>query len=123
MASGRQYPIRDESNERNVLRLFVHTFHAVVEGLARIDVLCIDKTGTLITGRTTLDTLEPLGTTLEELQEALFAMAKCEQCPTTTMLTITPEVGEAPSWTRTAQVAFSSARKWSATSFGGHARS
>ena len=91
-----------------------------VEGLARIDVLCIDKTGTLTTGRTTLDALEPLGSTLDELRSALAALAKAEPSPTTAMLAIAPEVGEAPSWKTTSQVAFSSARKWSATSFDGH---
>ena len=91
-----------------------------VEGLARIDVLCIDKTGTLTTGRTTLDSLEPVGTTLDELRQALAAMAKAEPSPTAAMQAIAPEVGDAPSWTPTSQVAFSSARKWSATSFDGH---
>lgn len=91
-----------------------------VEGLARIDVLCIDKTGTLTTGRTTLDALEPLGTELDDLREALAALAKAEPSPTTAMLAIAPAVGEAPSWTTTSQVAFSSTRKWSATAFDGH---
>ena len=91
-----------------------------VEGLARIDVLCIDKTGTLTTGRTTLDALEPLETTLEDLRVALAALAKAEPSPTAAMLAIAPGVGEAPSWTATSHVAFSSARKWSATSFDGH---
>ena len=90
-----------------------------VEGLARIDVLCIDKTGTLTTGRTTLDTLEPLGATLQQLREALAAMAKDEPSPTPAMITIALAVGDAPPWTATSQVAFSSARKWSATSFQG----
>ncbi len=91
-----------------------------VEGLARIDVLCIDKTGTLTTGRTSLDSLEPLGTTLDELRQALAAMAKAEPSPTAAMLTIAPAVGDPPPWISTSQVAFSSARKWSATSFDGH---
>ncbi len=91
-----------------------------VEGLARIDVLCIDKTGTLTTGRTTLVALEPLGASSEELREALAALAKAEPSPTAAMLVIAPEVGEAPSWKATRQVAFSSARKWSATTFDGH---
>jgi hypothetical protein len=34
---------------------------AAVEGLARVDMLCLDKTGTLTEGRMVLDTVEPVG--------------------------------------------------------------
>lgn len=94
---------------------------AAVEGLARVDVLCIDKTGTLTEGRVVFDDIHDTGLhgTGQELprgwREALGwfgadphanATARC-LAPTFTA------DGAAPA----AVVPFSSARKWSAASF------
>ena len=97
----------------------VQELHAV-EGLARVDVLCLDKTGTLTTGTIHLDRIEPLGSDDEQLRGGLAALAAAEPTPTTTMQLVAREVPPAPDWQPTQNVAFSSARKWSATSFDGH---
>jgi cation-transporting P-type ATPase E len=92
-----------------------------VEGLARIDVLCVDKTGTLTTGQFALDAIEPFeACTDDDLREALAALAAAEPSPTGTMAVLADTLTAAPGWTATAQVAFSSARKWSGTTFTDH---
>lgn len=92
-----------------------------VEGLARIDVLCVDKTGTLTTGKFVLDALEPLAPFTEaELREALAALAAAESSETATMRTLSDVLDPSPNWKVTAHVAFSSARKWSGTTFAEH---
>jgi cation-transporting ATPase E len=88
-----------------------------VEGLARVDVVCLDKTGTLTEGDVAFDTLEQLGDT--DPADALGAIADDPNRNATLAA-----VGEAfatpsPAWTRTAGIPFSSARKWSAASFDG----
>jgi cation-transporting ATPase E len=93
-----------------------------VEGLARVDTLCLDKTGTLTTGRVVFDHLEPVGAGAadEEVpRRALAALAAAESAPTSTTLAVRDALSEAPAWTPLVQVAFSSERKWSGTTFAG----
>ncbi len=90
-----------------------------VEVLARVDVLCIDKTGTITEGRLEVADVEPLGDGQGHV-DALGALAAADSNPNATLRAIgqafqAPE----PSWTAAAGVPFSSARKWSATSFDG----
>src|SRR6266566_8061316 len=88
-----------------------------VEGLARVDVLCIDKTGTLTDGSIAFDSLIPLGGQAP-VAEALGALAADEASNATLRA-----IGQAfppGGWARQAAVPFSSARKWSAASFAGH---
>jgi cation-transporting ATPase E len=90
-----------------------------VEGLARVDVVCLDKTGTLTEGEVAFDRLEPVGEgDSAELEEALGALADDENRNAT--LGALAAAFEAPGWKRTDAVAFSSARKWSAATFDGH---
>jgi cation-transporting P-type ATPase E len=92
-----------------------------VEGLARIDVLCVDKTGTLTTGQFALEGTEPFTPCTDgQLRDALAALAAAEPSPTGTMAILSKSLGAAPDWTVAAQVAFSSARKWSGTTFADH---
>ena len=90
-----------------------------VEGLARVDVVCLDKTGTLTAGDITFDSLLPIGDADEaEVGAALGAMAA--QADANASLAAIGDAFEAPEgWTKTGEVPFSSARKWSAMSFGG----
>ncbi|MCC6437292.1 MAG: HAD-IC family P-type ATPase [Acidimicrobiales bacterium] len=91
-----------------------------VEGLARVDVLCVDKTGTLTTGRLTVEAIEALdGYGDDELRDALAALAHAEESPTSTMQVVAALLPSAPPWPVLDRVAFSSARKWSAASFAG----
>jgi cation-transporting ATPase E len=88
-----------------------------VEGLARVDVLCIDKTGTLTAGKLAVVSVEPLGGE-DRFEPALAAIAAADEHPNATMAAIAERYPSAPSgWSETASVPFSSARKWSAVSF------
>ena len=91
-----------------------------VEGLARVDVLCIDKTGTLTEGKLSVVAVEPLDGG-PGVDDALAAIAAADEHPNATMSAIGDRFPAAPSgWSSTASVPFSSARKWSAVSFGDH---
>ena len=91
-----------------------------VEGLARVDVLCIDKTGTLTEGKLSVVAVEPLDVEAP-VAEALAAIAADDPHPNATMSAIRERFPAAPAgWSPTGSVPFSSARKWSAASFDGH---
>jgi len=86
-----------------------------VEVLARVDTICVDKTGTLtepgmrVREVIALDESAPI-------DSALSSLAAAESNPNPTLQAIAlqyPDVG----WKPVASVAFSSARKWSAVSF------
>ncbi len=90
-----------------------------VEGLARVDVLCIDKTGTLTEGKLAVDRVERL--TEADPGPVLAALAAADRAPNATSRAIAESFREAPDgWVLDATVPFSSARKWSAASFGGN---
>ncbi|MFN8038503.1 MAG: HAD-IC family P-type ATPase [Acidimicrobiales bacterium] len=93
---------------------------AAIEGLARVDVLCVDKTGTLTEGRLVCNTVEHLGEGGEAPSHVLAAMARADEDPNASMAAIAAEYTHDPGWTPTGSVAFSSARKWSAAAFDGH---
>jgi cation-transporting ATPase E len=88
-----------------------------VEGLARVDVVCFDKTGTLTEGRLAVDEVRLLRETDEAVQ-ALGALAAADPTPNATMLAVADKFSEPTGWWRTETIPFSSARKWSAASFG-----
>lgn len=87
-----------------------------IETLARADVLCLDKTGTITTGRMALETLVPLDVQEDELRAAISRFLGAFELNTGTLQAIAQEVApgtEAP----IAVLPFSSARKKSAASF------
>jgi cation-transporting P-type ATPase E len=89
-----------------------------VEVLARVDIVCLDKTGTLTDGSIVFDRLIRLeGQT--PARAALGALAD-DQNPNATLAAISQAFPPPGGWKRTASVPFSSARKWSAASFAGH---
>ena len=89
-----------------------------VEGLARVDVLCIDKTGTLTAGKLAVVSVETLDGEVH-VEDALAAIAGADEHPNATMAAIGERYPTVPSgWSETASVPFSSARKWSAVTFG-----
>ena len=88
-----------------------------VEGLARVDVICLDKTGTITDGKLAFSRLEPLDTG-ENLEEALGAFGASASSRSSTLLAISEAFPQPEGWERTGGVPFSSARKWSAESFG-----
>jgi cation-transporting ATPase E len=89
-----------------------------VEGLARVDVVCLDKTGTLTEGIITYDRVEVLDQEAA-VGEALGAIASDEQ-RNATASALAEAFPSPPGWARVDGVAFSSARKWSAATFDGH---
>ena len=88
-----------------------------VEGLARVDVVCLDKTGTLTEGDITFDALHPVaGHGSEEAEAALGAVAADPE-GNATARAIAEALPSPEGWQRTGGVPFSSGRKWSATTF------
>ncbi|MEX2099788.1 MAG: cation-translocating P-type ATPase [Acidimicrobiia bacterium] len=93
-----------------------------VEGLARVDVVCLDKTGTLTEGEIVFDEFEPLdpgSVPDDEIEAALGALADDEN-RNATLVALAGEFPAPGGWARSRVVPFSSARKWSAASFDGH---
>jgi cation-transporting ATPase E len=90
-----------------------------VEGLARVDVLCIDKTGTLTEGSLSVESVERLEGDVDP-SPVLAALGAADPAPNATLRAIAQAAGDAPSWPVLATVPFSSARKWSGADFGGH---
>jgi cation-transporting ATPase E len=90
-----------------------------VEGLARVDVLCIDKTGTLTEGKLAVEDVEALDGDGERLGTVLGALAAADPSPNATTRAIAERFGDAGGWHAVDTVPFSSARKWSGTAFDG----
>ena len=88
-----------------------------VEGLARVDVVCLDKTGTLTEGAIRFQALHPLGSNDEDrLGEALGAFAADEH-PNATLQALGDAFPGPSDWERVDATPFSSARKWSSVAF------
>ncbi|MBB5957953.1 cation-transporting ATPase E [Saccharothrix tamanrassetensis] len=89
-----------------------------VEVLARVDTVCLDKTGTLTHGDIVFDRLvvDPA-----DDADAREALALCATAPdaNATSTALAAEFTD-PTWRRTGGIPFSSARKWSAVSAEGH---
>ena len=90
---------------------------AAIEGLARVDVVCLDKTGTLTDPG--IDLLDVIGLDDGPAREALGAMAASDPNPNATMLAAR-SLPSPDGWAVSNVVPFSSARKWSAVEFGPH---
>lgn len=91
-----------------------------IETLARVDTLCLDKTGTITEGTMQVDELIPLsGHTQQEMAEALTALVTSLHDDNPTFLALRDYLpGQSP-WYASATVPFSSARKWSGAFFPG----
>lgn len=89
-----------------------------VEGLARVDIVLLDKTGTITEGVMRFDTLESIDS--EDLVTAALAALAADDTRNQTMQALCEAFPTPPGWMRTASTPFSSARKWSAATFGDH---
>ncbi|WP_067704871.1 HAD-IC family P-type ATPase [Nocardia jejuensis] len=110
-----------------------------IEGLARVDVVCADKTGTLTENGMRLSEIQPvekahvpdvsakgdnpepesLGGS-EELRRVLAAMAADDPRPNASVLAIKEALPDSPGWATSGIAPFSSAKKWSGFSYGEH---
>ncbi|WP_019928239.1 HAD-IC family P-type ATPase [Nocardia sp. BMG111209] len=90
-----------------------------IEGLARVDVVCADKTGTLTENGMTLSEVRAVGDLpADRLREVLSAMAAADPRPNASIAAIAEALPDGPDWEPTAVAPFSSARKWSGLSYG-----
>lgn len=90
-----------------------------IEGLARVDVVCADKTGTLTENGMRLSGLKAV-TTADHVEDVLASMAADDTRPNASMQAIAEAYPDAPGWTATAVAPFKSATKWSGVSYGEH---
>ncbi|MFC4564271.1 HAD-IC family P-type ATPase [Nocardiopsis mangrovi] len=93
-----------------------------IEGLARVDIVCTDKTGTLTENGMRLAEIRDLGggtgsADADGPAAVLAALAAADTSPNASMAAIAEAAGPAPAWEPVAVAAFSSARKWSGASF------
>ena len=89
-----------------------------VEVLARVDVVCLDKTGTLTEGRIVFEEIETYSSAVP-VEKALGALA-AEAESNATMQALQQVFEPTDGWIPTGRVPFSSGRKWSAGSFADH---
>ena len=91
-----------------------------IETLARVDTLCLDKTGTITEGAMRLDELVPLeGSSLPEMEAALSALVTNLEGGDPTSQAIRERFPDPSPWKAASLVPFSSARKWSGAFFPG----
>ena len=89
-----------------------------IEGLARVDVVCADKTGTLTENGMRVSDVEKLGAA--GVADVLAQLAADDPRPNASMAAIAEAYQVPPGWTATASAPFKSATKWSGTSYGEH---
>ena len=91
-----------------------------IETLARVDTLCLDKTGTITEGTMQVDELVPFdGHTEEEMSEILTALVGNLTDDNPTSQAIREKFPGSAPWQASELVPFSSARKWSGAFFPG----
>jgi len=90
-----------------------------IEVLARVDTLCLDKTGTLTEPGMSFGGIVDLDGSVDA-RPVLAALVRADENPNPTMRAVAEEVPVDPGWPVESQVPFSSARKWSGADFGGH---
>ena len=96
-----------------------------IEGLARVDVVCADKTGTLTENGMRFAEAKALAgpsgeageVSAEQIGTVLAALASDDSRPNASMQAIAEAYPQAPGWTATATAPFKSATKWSGASF------
>ena len=95
-----------------------------VETLARVDIVCLDKTGTITSGDISVVDLVHIKAPEDTTAEALGALAASDPNPNTTLSAIGRAYPPPSSldWGPIAVLPFSSARKWGAADFGDRGR-
>ena len=98
-------------------RVLVQTL-AAVEGLARVDVVCVDKTGTLTQPTMRVGAVDRLGR--RDPGPVLSALGVADPSPNATLAALARAFPDAPGWQCLNSVPFSSTRRWSAAEFADH---
>ncbi|SDU58249.1 HAD-IC family P-type ATPase [Gordonia westfalica] len=89
-----------------------------IEGLARVNVVCADKTGTLTENGMRLSELRMVGDVpADRAGEVLAALAAHDPRPNASMIAVAEAYPTPPSWKVSAIKPFTSATKWSGMSF------
>jgi cation-transporting ATPase E len=89
-----------------------------IEGLARIDTVCLDKTGTLTEGGMDVTELRLLQSADETyIRKALGALGESDPRPNASLQAIINSYPDSEDWRCTESLPFSSARKYSGASF------
>ncbi len=89
-----------------------------IEGLARVDVVCLDKTGTLTEGGMDVTELRPLqGAEEPYVRKVLGALGESDPRPNASLQAIIDAYPDGVDWRCTESLPFSSARKYSGASF------
>ncbi len=91
-----------------------------IEGLARVSVVCVDKTGTLTLNAMHLVEIIPVnGTDEGQVREVLSQLVAAEPAPNASMQAIAADVPAAGRpWPLDARAPFTSSKKWAGASFG-----
>ncbi|MFD3503788.1 HAD-IC family P-type ATPase [Streptomyces sp. NPDC058678] len=89
-----------------------------IEGLARVDTVCLDKTGTLTEGGMDVTELRPLqGADESYVRNVLGALGESDPRPNASLQAIIDAYPDGVDWRCTESLPFSSARKYSGASF------
>lgn len=93
-----------------------------IEGLARVNVVCTDKTGTLTENGMRLSGLRaaddaPQTTGAQAAERVLAAIAAHDRSPNASIQALAEAYPDPPEWSTTAIEPFTSAKKWSGMSF------
>ena len=84
-----------------------------VESVSNVDVVCTDKTGTLTTGRLTVDEIHPIGPhDRREVERLLGSLARSASTPNLTSQALALELPGTP-WQVRDEVPFASSLRWS----------
>ena len=101
-------------------RTLIHEMNAI-ETLARVDVLCVDKTGTVTCPQMQVREVALLDAawTEADIADTLGAFYRCMEPDNDTARAIAEKFSYGPAWPSRETVPFSSAAKWSAVNFAG----
>ncbi|MFD9329656.1 HAD-IC family P-type ATPase [Streptomyces sp. NPDC060065] len=89
-----------------------------IEGLARVDTVCLDKTGTLTEGGMDVTEVRPLGGSDEGyVHKVLGSLGESDPRPNASLKAIIDAYPDSEDWRCTESLPFSSARKYSGASF------
>lgn len=99
-------------------KTLVQTLHSI-ETLARVDVLCLDKTGTITDGNITLEQLVQVADHPQNMEMILSHLTNSLNDSNPTALAIQKVCQETPVWQSLHCIPFSSQRKWSGASYEG----